>query len=226
MAKIRREHINILIACEESQRECIAFRNKGFRAFSCDVQQCKGGHPEWHIVGDVTPYLDGLSKFRTADGKRHSLKKWHCVIAHPPCTYLCKLSSVWMKVNGVIDEERYRKMLDARNFFYKCLNAVADYIAVENPRPMARAQLPRQDAQVSPHLFGNKYSKATYYWLRNLPPLLFGVQLSVKPMSFLNRSRGKYRSRTFKEIAEAMSTQWGDFIEEDIKKSIIKKQLH
>ena len=215
---MKKERINILIACEESQRECIAFRERGFNAFSCDIQKCGGGHPEWHIMGDVTLLLDGCSSFVTMDGKRHVLKKWHCIIAHPPCTYLCKVSSVQMIKHGVINQLRYEKMLLAKEFFFKCLEAKADFVAVENPRPMARAGLPKPNAQVSPHNFGNKYSKATYYWLKNLPPLIFGVQLSVKPKSFCNSSSGKYRSRTFPEIAQAIAEQWGSFILEDLNK--------
>lgn len=210
--------INILIACEESQRECIAFRERGFNAFSCDVQQCSGKHPEWHIMNDVTPYLDGMTKFKTQDGKRHRLRQWHCIIAHPPCTYLCKVGAVHMVKNGTVCLARFEKMNQARDFFYKCLNAAALYVAVENPRPMRRAQLPQPSAQVSPHNFGNKYSKATYYWLRNLPPLFYGAERPTKPKSFCNASRGKYRSRTFPEIAQAIAQQWGDYILNDLQK--------
>lgn len=210
--------INILIACEESQRECIAFRERGFNAYSCDIQKCSGKHPEWHILGDVKPFLDGLSTFKTQDGKRHQLRKWHCIVAHPPCTYLCKVGSKWMYKDGQIDKQRYEQMLLARQFFFECLEANAQFVAVENPRPMAMAQLPRPNAQVSPHNYGNKYSKATYYWLRNLPPLFYGVQLATKPKTFVKASRGKYRSRTFREVAEAIAQQWGDFILDELNK--------
>lgn len=217
--KIIPRRINILIACEESQRECIAFRERGFNAYSCDIQKCSGQHPEWHIIADVTPYLDGVSKFKTQDGKRHTLRKWHCIIAHPPCTYLCKVSSVHLVRNGVIDNDRLMKMEDARGFFLKCIDANAMFVAVENPRPMARARLPPPSAQVSPHNYGNKYSKATYYWLRNLPPLLYGAQRATKPKSFVQCSRGKYRSRTFTEIAAAIAQQWGNFILAELNKT-------
>lgn len=213
-----RQHINILIACEESQIECIAFRKLGFNAYSCDILKCSGHHPEWHICHNVTPFLKGKASFRTQDGKQHKLKQWHLIIAHPPCTYLCKLSSVHMVRHDIIDKTRYAKMMEARDFFFRCLNADAQFVAVENPRPMARACLPRPNAQVSPHNFGSKYSKATYYWLRNLPPLLFGAQLSEKPKCFVSCSRGKYRSRTFIEVAEAIASQWGDFVGKELQK--------
>ena len=81
--------MNVLIACEESQRVCTAFRERGHRAFSCDIQECSGGHPEWHICGDVLPLINGRCKFETMDGKTHEISdKWDLIIAHPPCTYL------------------------------------------------------------------------------------------------------------------------------------------
>lgn len=155
---MNKKSLIVLIACEESQAECKAFRALGHRAFSCDIQSCKpNGHPEWHIKGDVTPYLDGLTKFTTQDGKRHKVKKWDLIIAHPPCTYLCKLSSVHLRkdadscvlVNGreeFVNADRYKKMIEGRKFFYTCLNAKCDYLAVENPIPMRMARLPPPDA--------------------------------------------------------------------------------
>ncbi len=146
--------INVLIACEESQEECLAFRERGFHAFSCDLQPCKRkGHPEWHILGDVTPYLKGRVSFVTMDGQTHHLNKWHLIIAHPPCTFLCKISSPHMVVHGQIVEERYNKMLQARNFFFDCLNSKANFVAVENPLPMKRAQLPHPDCFVQPYWY-------------------------------------------------------------------------
>lgn len=204
--------INVLIACEESQAECIAFRNRGFNAYSCDIQPCrKKGHPEWHIQDDVTPLLQGVSQFRTMDGKQHKLSKWHLIIAHPPCTYLCRVSSVQLVHNGIIDSERYKKMQLAAQFFYKCYQAQADHVAVENPIPMKRADLPPPDCYIQPYWYGVKYSKKTLYWLKNLPPLMPEI-INPNHKDFVRASRGKYRSRTFPEIANAIARQWGDFI--------------
>lgn len=208
--------INVLVACEESQAECEAFRLRGFNAFSCDIQPCRPkGHPEWHIQGDVTPYLHGTTIFTTMDGATHEVKEWHLILAHPPCTYLCKCGSIWMVHNGVVDKERYAQMMQARAFFLECLNAKARYVAVENPQPMARAQLPRADCYVQPYWYGEKYSKKTLYWLRNLPPIMAG---SVNPIfkCFVTASRGKYRSRTFRSVANALAHQWGDFIFDEL----------
>lgn len=213
--KRKKKKLNVLIACEESQAECKAFRAIGQIAYSCDIQPCKrDGVREWHIQGDVTPYLRGRTIFKTMDGKRHSLKKWDLIIAHPPCTYLCKVSSVWMRQHGEIDPARFKKMLAARKFFYECLEAKADYVAVENPIPMRLAGLPKPTCYADPSWFGVKYTKKTLYWLRNLPPIMAGMQHS-SPRCFVHCSRGKYRSRTFPELAEAIARQWTDYILSD-----------
>lgn len=202
--------INVLIACEESQAECIAFRAFGFNAYSCDIQKARY-NPKHHIMGDVTPYLDGRTWFKTQDGHRHRLSKWHLIVAHPPCTYLCKVSSVQLIKNGVIDEERLHQLELARDFFYNCLRAQADFVAVENPLPMKRAGLPKPSCFIQPSWYGVKYTKKTLYWLRNLPPLL-PTLIYPNPKCFVTSSRGKYRSRTFPQVAQAMAEQWGKFI--------------
>lgn len=207
-----KKQLNVLIACEESQAECMAWRELGHNAFSCDIQPCRrDGHPEWHIWGDVTELLHGRCRFQTADGKLHSLVKWHLIIAHPPCTYLCKVSSIHMVKNGVLQTERYQKMLEARAFFFECLSAQADYVAVENPLPMARARLPRPSCYACPSWFGVKYTKKTLYWLKNLPPLVAEIDHPY-PKEYVHSSRGKYRSRTFPEMARGIARQWSAYI--------------
>lgn len=220
--------LNVLIACEESQAECSAFRNLGHNAFSCDLQPCRpSGNPDWHIQGDVTPYLAGRTQFTTQSGKKMEVPGWDLIIAHPPCTYLCKLSSCILykdanyraQINGVwkmVNEERYKGMLAGRQFFRTCLNANAKYVAVENPIPMRAAQLPRPDAYACPSWYGVKYTKKTCYWLKNLPPLFAGCQHD-HPKSYVNASRGKYRSRTFPQLAEAIAVQWSGFILDEMK---------
>lgn len=204
-------HLNVLIACEESQAECDAFRKLGHNAFSCDLQKCRrGGHPEWHIRGDVTPFLQGVTQFRTMDGRHHHLSRWHLIIAHPPCTYLCKVSSVQLMKGGVIDQDRLEKMMQAREFFFRCLQANAPFVAVENPLPMARANLPKPSCFIQPFWFGEPYSKKTLYWTKNLPPLMADAQ-AVDIKQYCHASRGKYRSRTFPKVADAIARQWGDW---------------
>ena len=213
-----RTRLKVLIACEESQVECSAFRALGHIAYSCDIQPCRRGqHPEWHVHADVRPLLKGECSFKTLDGKWHRIKKWDLIIAHPPCTYLCKVSSVWMVQNGVLNRQRYDKMIKAREFFFECLNASASYVAVENPLPMARAQLPRPSFFADPSWYGFKYTKKTLYWVKNLPPLM---PTCVNPTnkSLVHCSRGKYRSRTYIGLANAIADQWGAFILSELNK--------
>lgn len=213
--------INVLIACEESQAECVAFRKRGFNAFSCDLQKARY-NSEWHILGDVSPLLSGRSWFTTESGCLVQLAKWHLIIAHPPCTYLCKVSSVHLVRidNGhrIINPVRLAQMKCAADFFYLCLNAKADYVAVENPLPMAMAGLPRPTCYIHPSWFGVKYTKKTLYWLRNLPPLMAEIDFP-RPHEFCRASRGKYRSRTFPQVANAIARQWGDYILDEINGS-------
>jgi len=206
----------VLIACEESQAECTAFRELGHIAFSCDIQPCRpGGHPEWHIMNDVTPLLQGSTQFTTMDGHFHSVPRFDLIVAHPPCTYLCKVSSVHMVKHGVLQQERYAQMMQAREFFMQCLNAKAPYLAVENPLPMARARLPRPSCFIQPSWFGVKYTKKTLYWLRNLPPIMPEIEYP-NPKEFVRASRGKYRSRTFPQVARALVSQWSEYILDDL----------
>lgn len=210
--------LRVLIACEESQAECIAFRNLGHEAYSCDIQKCRPcGHPEWHIHSDVLPLLDGLQDFLSQDNTPHHIDSWDLIIAHPPCTYLCKVSSVQLKHNGEIDPVRYCKLKMARDFFYRCLHAKATYVAVENPLPMALAQLPAPSCFIQPSWFGVKYTKKTLYWLRNLPPIVPTLEYP-NPKQFVRASRGKYRSRTFPEVAQAIASQWSQYILDDLKR--------
>ena len=113
--------------------------------------------------------------------------------------------------DGKIDEDRFRQMQDARAFFYECLNAIADHVAVENPLPMARAQLPKPDCYACPSWFGVKYTKKTLYWLRDLPPIMPEI-INPDAKSYVRCSRGKYRSRTFPELARAIARQWTEWI--------------
>lgn len=214
--------LNVLIACEESQAECEAFRSLGHNAYSCDLQPCRpSGHPEWHIHEDCMPYLYGKYHFITQDGLPHSVPRWDLIICHPPCTYLCKMSSVqmtrWIDGQSWVNEVRYQKMLDAATFFRRCLDAKAPYLAVENPLPMKRAKLPPPDFFICPSWYGVKYTKKTLYWVRNLPPLVADIDYP-NPKEFVHSSRGKYRSRTFPEVAAAIARQWSHYIIEELKK--------
>lgn len=224
-----RTRLYVLIACEESQAECAAFRELGHIAYSCDIQPCRPtGNPDYHIQGDVTPLLQGSVQFTTQSGIQCEVPGWDLIIAHPPCTYLCRVGSYWLWYQGrengkkypkltSPDPVRYAKMLQARAFFFICLNAKAQYVAVENPQPMALAQLPHPSCYVNPSWFGVKYTKKTLYWLKNLPPIMPEL-IHPNPKEFVRASRGKYRSRTFPQLAQAIARQWSEYILDDINK--------
>lgn len=218
----------VLIACEESQAVCKAFRAIGFEAYSCDIQECSGVHPEWHIKADVLPLLGRHLVFRTEDGKLHYVERWDLIIAHPPCIYMSKAGACRMYPRkGQIDVVRFQKAMEAKAFFFCFLNADCDRIAIENPCPLKIVGLPKEDQRIQPYQFGDPWSKLTYLWLKNLPPLVYtNVLTEWNPFvpSFTGRKVGgnsygariphntKARSKTFPGIAEAMADQWGKLL--------------
>ena len=214
--------MRVLVACEESQTVCKAFRERGHEAYSCDIQDCSGGHPEWHIKADALELIK---------------MKWDLVIAHPPCTYLttCGSPLVFNKDGTIKDRERYEKGLEAADFFMKFINADQEKIAVENPFPVGKLFVkyggaPPKSQIIEPFMFGDPWRKRTVLWLKGLPPLimkeapviplgcLVEQTSKVRDPSFRERypirgyigSRfGKERSKTFPGIARAMAEQWG-----------------
>ena len=133
--------MKVLIACEESQTVCKAFRERGHEAYSCDIQEPSGGHPEWHILGDALEAIKG-GTVTTMDGQTHDVGRWDLLIAHPPCTYLTNAGAVRMRRNGEIVPERYSLAMEAKAFFMEFYNADIPMIAVENPTPMKIVGLP------------------------------------------------------------------------------------
>lgn len=215
--------MKVLVACEESQRVCTSFRERGHEAYSCDVQEPSGGHPEWHILGDAIKAIGG-GIIQTMDGAEHEIPRWDMIIAHPPCTYLTTASAVRLydKHHNIKDEARYRKMLAAAEFFKSFLNADCDKICVENPVPFKIANLPQYSQKIQPYWFGEPWSKTTCLWLKGLPPL-FATEM-VEPQGYWIGAHGhdkakrglskgfrdqKTRSKTFWGIARAMADQWG-----------------
>lgn len=227
--------INILVACEESQRICIAFRERGFNAYSCDIQEESGGHPEWHIMGDCLPLLNGNCTFTTRGNTTKSIKgQWDLIIAHPPCTYLSNAgaSRLYKIISGetFICRDRFEKGWEAREFLMKFLNADCECIAVENPTPSRCFHLPTYSQVIQPYMFGDPYTKRTCLWIKGLPQLR--ATQEVEPIGSWvqgngeawkkKRARGervigghkspKIRSKTFPGIAQAIAKQWGDFL--------------
>lgn len=227
--------MRILVACEESQAVAIAFRERGHEAYSCDIQECSGGHPEWHIQGDVLNFLNSYVlfpgelpgiQFFTMDNEYHYfLGKWDMIIAFPPCTYMTNASAVRMRVNGEIQKERYEKAMQAKEFFMAFYNADCPKIAIENPTPMKLIGLPPYTQAIQPYEYGHPYSKRTCLWLKGLPNLV-PTQIIKDHTPYVNggckdahgnyrRFQGrkerdpKIRSKTFPGIARAMAEQWG-----------------
>ena len=229
--------MKVLVACEESQTVCKAFREKGHETYSCDIIECSGGHPEWHIQGDVFEVLNphqissafyGIV-FKTADGQPHIVEgKWDLIIAHPPCTYLCMSGQKHCNVElyGEKAKERIKERDKAIDFFMQLVNADCDRIAVENPVGIMTRYYKKADQYVQPFQFGHPTSKKTGLWLKNLPKLTptniveqeFHISGTGRKWDkwFWESSlihplseRSKFRSKTFEGIAKAMAEQWG-----------------
>lgn len=225
--------MKVLVACEESQRVCNAFRKLGHEAYSCDIIECSGGHPEWHILGDALKVINGNCDFITQDGEKHTIiGKWDLLIAHPPCTYLTNASAVRMRVKGEIVPERYAKAMEAKEFFMRFINADCDRICVENPVPLKIVNLPPYTQIIQPWQFGHPYTKRTCLWLKGLPKLKPTNIITEGVHPYVNggckdahgnyrRFQGrkerdpKTRSKTFEGIAEAFAIQWGGTKEND-----------
>ena len=222
--------MNVLIACEESQEVCKAFRLRGHRAFSCDLQECSGGHPEWHIQGDCLALINGNCTFKTADTHTHTqVGRWDLLIAHPPCTYLSNAGAarLYKVIDGktYINRERFEKGMDAREFFFMFLKADCNKIAIENPVPSGVYRLPKYNQVIQPYEYGEPYSKKTCLWLKGLPelnptdivkPICSWVSGGSKKADGSPRENkgtvyrdSKTRSKTFPNIAKAMAEQWG-----------------
>lgn len=218
--------MNVLVACEESQRVAMSFWDKGHYAFSCDVLPCSGGHPEYHIQGDALGILNG-GDFVTMDGRKHHVDKWDLLIAHPPCTYLTNTGNRWFNElkygESAIERKRLRE--EAAIFFMKFAKANVEHIAVENPIGYMSTHYKKPDQIIQPYEFGEPERKATCLWLKNLPLLTptnivkpnIVVLPSGKTDSMLHYStfrlnkseRSRIRSQTFWGVAKAMADQWG-----------------
>ena len=218
--------MKVLIACEESQEACKAFRTRGHEAYSCDLQEPSGGHPEWHIWGDAVAALDGGGLVVTMDGETHNVGRWDLLIAHPPCTYLSNAGARHLWKGHELQADRVMKGIQGRDLFMRFWWANIPRICVENPIPSKVFCLPPYTQTIQPYQFGHPYSKKTCLWLKNLPPLFptdFVVpQATWCPSSahsvdrkeygrgMFTADRAKMRSKTFPGVAGAMSEQWGD----------------
>ena len=196
--------MKILVTCEESQAVTKEFRKLGHEAYSCDILECSGGHPEWHIKGDVLPLLE---------------QKWDMIIAFPPCTYLTVSANKWYKEQPerksgtLVGKAREAAREEAISFFMKFYNADCDRIAIENPIGVMSSRLRKPDQVIQPWMFGHGETKATCLWLKGLPKLIATdiVEGREQKLHYLSPSkdRAQLRSKTFPGIAKAMAEQWG-----------------
>lgn len=212
--------MRVLIGCEESQAVCKAFRAKGHEAYSCDLQPCSGGHPEWHLQMDVF--------------KAIRLLKPEMGIMHPPCDFLSNAGNAYLSIDkyGKKAINRRIKQLQAAQFFMRIYNCKIKKICIENPVGFINSFMPPTQT-IHPYFFGDHDNKRTCLWLRNLPPLqhtktvdLFSeathvtvqptyIDTSGKPRYFSDSISGHrsdanlLRSKTFPGIAAAMAEQWG-----------------
>ena len=203
--------MKVLIACEFSGIVRSAFEKKGHDSWSCDLEPSKlvGNHIQDNVLN-------------------HLNKGWDLMIAHPPCTYLSNVGVRWLYKNGKLDKDRFYKGIKAKEFFFKLLNAKIPKICVENPKPMKIFNLPKNSTYVEPYEFGHPFSKRTYLWLKNLPPLMstniIGKHETFLPSNTGGKKRGqkhniknvpknynKEHSKFWTGIAEAMADQWGNF---------------
>ncbi len=189
--------MKVLIACEESQEVCKAFRALGQEAYSCDILDCSGGHPEWHIKDNVLKHLN--------DG-------WDLMIAHPPCTRLCNSGVMWLQKRNL-----WNDMRDGAYFFKKLLDADIPKKAIENPIPHKYALKiigRKYDQIIQPWMFGHGETKATCLWLEGIPKLEATniVQGREQRLHKLppSKDRTYLRSKTYPRIAKAMAEQWGN----------------
>lgn len=210
----------VLVACEESQRVCIEFRKLGHEAYSCDIQECSGGHPEWHINGDVLNILNGNCNFITSDNLKHYIDgKWDLIIAHPPCTYLSNAGARFLYPKGVLNEDRLKLGLEAKTFFMKFYNANCERIVIENPIPSKVFKLPPYTQTIQPYEFGHPFQKKTCLWIKGVQPLQptdiipkenrQSTKIAGNWFNKGGKERQKNRAKTFPGIAKAMAEQWG-----------------
>ena len=202
--------MRVLVACEESQTVCKAFRERGHEAYSCDILPCSGGHPEWHLQGDVVPILS---------------EKWDMIIAFPPCTFISNAGACRLyPTKGNIDKVRYEKGLLAKEFFLTIFAAACPKIAIENPVSSKVFNMPKHSQELQPFHFGHPYTKKTRLWLKGLKPLIPSDIVTpigpYVPAGTGRKDRSKYgsakrgedaknRSKTFPGVARAMAQQWG-----------------
>ena len=205
--------LSILVGCEESQADCIELRKLGHEAYSCDLQECSGGHPEWHLQMDVFEAI--------------KLKNWDAAIFFPTCTYLTISANKWYKdqpprkSGTLVGEERRKARIEAIKFFMDLYNCGIPKIAIENPIGVMSSEFRKPDQVLQPWMFGHGETKATCLWLQNLPKLNptdidegREQRLHYLPKT---KDRAKLRSKTYPGIAKAIAMQWFSLVADNVE---------
>lgn len=216
--------MKVLIACEESQEVCKAFRARGHEAYSCDVQEPSGGHPEWHIQQDVLPLLNGRCAFKTMDGTEHTITgRWDMIIAFPPCTKTSNAGARHLWKGGKLNIQRYYEGLCGKALFLAIRAADCDRVVIENPTPSKIFGYPEPTQKIQPYQFGHPFTKLTLLWEKGVDPLKptnivepertwcpsgsYSGKHNDKHKGMFTTDRAKNRSKTFPGIAKAMAEQ-------------------
>lgn len=217
--------MRVLVACEESQAVTIELRKLGHEAYSCDVIDQSGGHPEWHIMGNVLPLLSGRCKFQTMDGAEHKISgKWDMIIAFPPCTKTSNAGARHLWKGGLLNIPRYYEGLCGKALFMAIWAADCDKVVIENPTPSKAFDYPAPTQIVQPYEYGHPFTKKTLLWERGVEPLKptnivepertwcpsgsYSGKHNEKHRGMFTTDRAKNRSKTFPGIAKAMAEQW------------------
>lgn len=228
--------LKILVGCEESQAVTIELRKLGHEAYSCDLLTCSGGHPEWHIQGDVFKAIE-FKYFTTENGDHHKIDKWDAGIFHPTCTFLTNSGVRWLYNHDKShNSQRWKDLGDAIYFFNRivkeCIKSGIEKFALENPIPHKYAVngvpgvrgIGKYSQLIQPYEYGHLEKKATCLWLYGLPELkpTNNVYEEMMLLPYPERAkihyaspgpeRAKIRSKTYSGIAGAMATQWTEYI--------------
>ena len=218
--------MKVLIACEESQTVCKAFREKGHEAYSADIQAPSGGHPEWHILGNVLPILNGRCQFETMDGQAHKIsERWDMIIAFVPCTKTSNAGARHLYKGGILNIPRYYEGLCGKALFMSVWMADCDKIVIENPVPSKIFDYPKPTQIIQPYMFGHPFTKKTLLWEKGVPLLVatnmvkpertwcpsgsYSGKHNEKHRGMFTTNRAKNRSKTFLGVGKAMAEQWG-----------------
>ena len=216
--------MKVLVACEESQEVCKAFRAKGHEAYSCDLIEPSGGHPEWHILGDCLKAIEG-GQVVTMDGIAHDMPRWDMIIAFVPCTKTSNAGARHLYKGGKLNLSRYYEGLCGKALFLALWAADCEKVVIENPTPSKIFDYPKPTQAIQPYEYGHPYSKKTLLWERGVPPLhptdvveptatwcpsgSYSHKHGEQHKGMFTTDRARNRAKTFSGVAKAMSEQWG-----------------